>query len=208
VHGRVLDSEGDPVVGSSVSAGLDDPDARAAGRMGVGFVMMGSSTGASRTIVGGSAGDMATATTDEQGRYELRGLRPETLVSVSAHGPGHSPRTSESFELARREVRQLDLEVLPAGSVRVEVLRADGSAAGSGFISAKFLDTTEERVEPRTSMLAGGGASNLSSLRPGRWEVRLQIFDPSAPGPPQSPLEPQVVEVVGGEQAQVSFELP
>jgi hypothetical protein len=199
VRGRVVDRDGRPVAGARVRA-------RRLGRGGgspvVGGMLMVSSGSGSVVSFGGD--DVDGAVTDEDGRYELFGLTPETELEVVATAPFAEEGRSEAFEVAPDEVREgLDLELEPAGAVALRVTDAEGAPAGSALVRAEFLGTDED-VGTRTEFVPDSGELELDGLRPGPWRIALRAFGEGEP----RDVDSAEVEVIANERLEVGLVKP
>ncbi len=186
LRGTVLDHNGKPVVGATVSAALAiaaaaAPATRALEVMG-GMPELAQFSGRRGTQV----------TTDAQGRYELRGVQDGQSILVRAQAKGFAAASSKPVQPARGTTTEgVDVQLLAAGSVRVR------AATQAPFASVTATCTSMEGATPVTRMLRRGEAT-LDGLQPGTWRIALQL-----PGTPAA--EPRSVEVVAGKVAEVAF---
>lgn len=192
VRGVVRDPAGMPVEGASVSVAVvasrkagQDPLEDAMDQLAPGF------------DPAGLAGAARSVKTDDQGRYELRGVQPGTQVVVRATAKAFAGAQSEPLEVATNGERDgVDLQLLAAGKVRVTM--NDPKAFASA--QARLLDATGEIVRgvPPVVQMLGSGSGTLSGLRAGRWRIDLIV---PAGGSRQS----RTVDVTAGETTNVTF---
>lgn len=174
VRGRVTDSEGRPVAGAEVSAKRATPEQGGMRMVSLNMVSTGSGGGSVVTMGGDSVTDRPL--TDEDGFYELRGIRSGIPVQVVVDAPMSEEARSEEFELASEEVREaVDIEVQPAGAIRVVVTDTEGRPAGMVLIAAEYRGP-EEDVDSVTEFVQTSGEVELGGLCAGPWEVRMQLF--------------------------------
>ncbi|MDP6410040.1 MAG: carboxypeptidase-like regulatory domain-containing protein [Planctomycetota bacterium] len=206
IEGRVSDGEGNPLAGARVEVIRSTPSGgEARGRT---RVLSMSSSGRQMTI-GAGEGD-ATATTDPQGRYRLRGVASGLELEVKASIAGRQSARSEPLNLAADETRsRVDLVLPGAGSIRLSVVDAGGRPASFCMTEATFAGEEELEVADVSQFIQAGGSAVLGGLRPGPWEVTARSIgfgNPGAQAPPES--EPRRVEVREGEVAEVEVRLP
>ncbi len=189
IEGRVTDQDGEPVEGVRVVA-LPERG----GERGLAVLDFGGDA----AFFGGERA--ADARTDADGRYSLRGVKPDEPLTVRVSGGSIQPLSTEDLELAPGEVRGgVDFAVASAGSVRVVVERADGTPAG--FCSVRATWQSEGDVRDARSFVTGSGETTLGGLRPGTWSV--EVTRPGA-----SDEQTRQVAVVAGETAELLFRLP
>lgn len=202
VTGRVTDPAGEPVAGARVRA-----QRATSGGQGtqIRMVMVTSNVSGSPSVTLSNGGDDEglVATTDEDGRYELRGLPIRAEIEVDVRADDHEPGTSEPFELDEGEDRDgVDVVIVPGGSLRVQVDLSD--LPGMYMINARFLGESEGPVEGRSTTLSPKGEATLGELAVGPWEISLRPLGPAEESAPDLP-EPKTVEVVVGEEVLVEF---
>lgn len=142
---------------------------------------------------------------DAEGRYTLRGVTSDTDLVIKAEGDTVQPGQSEVVRLAPNEVKEgVDLELEPAGSIRVEAKLADGAPARFQLVQAEYLGESEPPLEPKFGFLQQG-YTELNGLKPGRWRVNVR----NAQGGPQGEDagQDQEIEVKPMEKATATFEV-
>lgn len=137
-----------------------------------------------------------SVTTDSDGRYELRGVRPNVDLVIRAKANDCAPVTSDPVQVREGQtVSVADLTLVVGGRVDVTVT---GAEAPFSMVTASWQGEESDGVDPVFGMLRGGEAS-LKGLRPGRWKVELQEMQGGADKPNE------VVDVVAGEATEVRF---
>ncbi len=192
VRGVVRDPAGAPVEGASVSVAVVAP--RKAGKDPLEDAMDQIAPGFDPA---GLAGAARSVKTDDQGRYELRGVQPGTPIVVRATAKAFAGAQSEPFEVAASGERDgVDVQLLAAGKVRVTMNEPKAFASAQ----ARLLDASGEVVRgmPPVVQMLGSGSGTLSGLRAGRWRIDLIV---PAGGSRQS----RTVDVTAGETASVTF---
>jgi len=204
VTGRVLNEAGEPLAGMKVTAkpaGASGPQAM---RVMIAITSDGDD-GDAMISTGGFGGD-ASVTTDEDGRYELRGVTPDADLVVEARGGDYEPTRSATFHVGPGELRSgVDVEARIAGWIDVETVQADGSPANNLLVRARFAGDSETPVEPKVTFIQTAGKGRLSGLRAGPWEVTVSKMGPGG-ADPDSPM--QTIEVLPGEGVTARFALP
>ncbi|MFT4540386.1 MAG: protocatechuate 3,4-dioxygenase beta subunit [Planctomycetota bacterium] len=190
IEGRVTRDDGQPIEGASITAIPAAEAGRA--RLGLGF------------LFGGNSGSSASARTDANGHYQLRGLTAGEAVVVRAQAKQHSPDTSEEVILAAGERQSgIDLVLTRSGALTVHVrgsrpfqgvrayrLDEQGQpvAAADGSLEADG-DPTPQRV-----VLTRKGTAKFDDLEPGNW--RIEVDD----------AEDQTIELEAGVPLSLTFE--
>ena len=199
VSGRVVDLEGEPVVGAVVQAKRYE----GGGQRRMMMMMTVSSDGGGSTMITSGGAPPSTALTDADGRYELRGVEPEVDIVIEVSSDDHKQETSEPVSVPPGEVEEgVDLALTPAGRITVLATR-DGQPTGNQLVRANFVGESDEPVSPEIAVMQGDGKVELTGLQAGPWSVKVSGFDnPNGDGAPE-----QTVEVVAGETREAVFEL-
>ena len=199
VAGKITDSDGQPIVGATVQAQRHEGGAQG-GRV---MMMMTVSDGGGATTITAGGAQSSTAQTDEEGRYELRGVQPEVEIVVEASSPSHRSETSDPFRVDPGAERNgVDMELAPAGRIQVVATR-DGRPTGNQLVRASFMGDSEEPVSPEVAVLRNDGKAELTGLQAGPWRIRVTGFqNPNGEGAPE-----QTIDVVPGETKEALFEL-
>lgn len=194
VEGRVLDVEGQPIQGAKVEAiKAQEPSTTRAVSM---FISDG---GDSAISVGREATD--STTTNSNGEYSLRGVAADRPIQVRATHATSAPVTSKELELGPGEVRRgIDLEMLPAGKIRVTLDAVEEDT----FILVRATYLDENGIQPEIGTLTGS-ETVLDSLRPGRWRLTLQELGMSGGGTADRDDWVREVEVKPGETTEAAF---
>ena len=208
VEGRVVDDKGAPVAGAKVRAMLakaEEGDSVATMAVAV-TVDAGEADG---QVMEFGGGENASATTDSEGRYILRGLRSGKKLQLEVRAKEARPKRSDEFELALDEAKTgFDLQVLPGASLDVSLRRADGKDA-MFFARAVRLDDKDEETPDTAQQFAQKAKTKLTGLAPGRWKVTVNVINADGSGGQFGPdeLAPKIVEVRSGQKNEVAFDL-
>jgi len=203
LRGQVVDLEGKPVAGATVRAVRAQP---AGGGVRMSMVMVRSGGGPGSVTVSTEPGaeDVET-TTDEEGRYVLRGIPSGIEVQVEARAKGFQKERTESIQLDPDEDRDdFDLALTPGGSLRISVEPADQYPTQLMAV-ASYRGEGSGPGTPEVAVLEAGEAL-LEDLQAGPWEVQLRPMGPAPEGADELPAA-QSVTVVGGEEVSCRFDL-
>jgi protocatechuate 3,4-dioxygenase beta subunit len=196
IEGRVLDVEGNALPGIRVSA---EQVQGQRGFVRANFIMM-TDDGSDAVVTSGSGLGAESSTTDQDGRYRLRGVRPDVDLVVRGRGDRVQEGTSETVRLANDEVkRNVDFVLELGGSVEVEAVLADGAPARFCMVNARYEDDGA-RVAPQFGFIQNG-STTLKGLRPGKWRVTVTR---AGPGGRDDSGKEQVVEVEAGTTERVT----
>jgi hypothetical protein len=207
IEGRISDGDGNPLVGARVEVSEATPQGRGTGQRRMRIMSVFSS--GEQVTFGSGLGD-ATASTDAEGRYRLRGVVSGVELVVKARIDGRQAARSEPVRLGADETRsEVDLVLAGAGAIRLRVVDAAGEPASFCMAQASFKGEAEHDVSDVDQFIQDGGSALLDGLRPGPWEVAVRKvgFGNSNSGPPPE-SEPQRVEVREGEVRELELRLP
>ncbi len=200
LEGRVTGSDGKPIANARVSVERD----QGASRSRVVRMMVTSDGGDDGGIVVGGGPDKE-ARTDDDGRFQLRGVRTNTKLIVTASAKGLESAKSDPLEVAPNEVKRgIDLVLVLAGKLEVSVF-ADGEPATEVIVTAYPEGESGASDKAKRSIPQGGKAS-FDSLGAGRWVVEARRFTPGLNGTPPTPVQ-QTVEIVPNQTATARLEL-
>ncbi len=209
IEGRVLDSDGKPVVGIEVRPERVRESEGPQRAVAMSFVVQGDTGGAMTFSNAGAA--KTTTVTDEDGRYLLRGVASnvELVVKTSSGDfqPGESSPVTVDGNQTRRDV---DIAVYAAGSLTVLIRNRDGSAASFCMAELDFVGEAEEAPGPEREFVGESGQTTVRSLRPGTWQVGARTIDMMGSQGGEAPTrraEPVRIEVLPGETVEVLLEL-
>lgn len=147
ITGVVVDPNGDPVPGAEVGPELEGAELIAAMR-------------------GGS--DHPTATSDDEGRFELAGLIPGT-GSIVARGEGWAASEALAYELGEGDsVEDVRLELRVGGTISGQVYDKDGAEAKGCMVIVQLPTLTERRMTNTDSR----GRFEEGGLTPGTYQVQ------------------------------------
>ena len=195
VEGRVTDAQGQPIQGAKVEA-ITPSEGRSSSMVSM-FISDGGDTA---ITVGGATTDPAR--TNANGEYSLRGVASDRPIQVRATHASSAPVTSKELELGPGEVRRgIDLEMLPAGKLRVVL---NGAPEDTFFlVHANYLDGAG--IPPELTTLTDGEAT-LDSLRPGRWQLSLSEVGMNGNGAGDRDDWKREVVVKPGETTEAAFD--
>jgi hypothetical protein len=199
VAGKVVDLEGQPILGASVRARRYQKGGPVRSMVMVTAVSGGGAPGVLEVSDGTRPPEEVQ--TDEDGRYLLRGLPVDEELRVEARHEGFQPTSSDPFELRGGEAREgVDVALLEGGGLRVVVTASEDS--GSLMVIASYLGEGAN-PGPKVSLLQGEEVL-FEDLPAGPWRVSLQPMGPRPPDAPDLP-EARTVEVRGGEEVTAEF---
>ncbi len=206
VSGRVLDTNGKPVVGARVE--VERAPRKTGGaprRMVMVAAVTAGSGGAGGQVSVHTGADHATATeTDAQGRFTLRGLPSNTPLRVAARAADFAPARSAEFELEPGEERgRVDLELVRGGALRVALQGSGASLPSTILVRAQRVDGDGPVGEPRLEISDETGEVRFADLEPGRWRITATVL-----GPGSTSGEPTEVDVAPGEERSVPIPAP
>ncbi|MEM9382685.1 MAG: carboxypeptidase-like regulatory domain-containing protein [Planctomycetota bacterium] len=186
VEGRVVDDEGEPVAGAEVSVHPHATGNREQARL-------------TRSFLGVSS---SMATTDEDGRFLVVGIKADAELEVAVRAEGFTDGVSEKFVVAPRQTREVPrIELERAGAVLV-ALAGDEIDEGLFFATAtpEGAAGSQDKIE-----LMRGGRARISGLRAGSWVVKAQRVERRGGGEPRD-TESKTVTVEPGETVEVELE--
>jgi protocatechuate 3,4-dioxygenase beta subunit len=198
LEGRVTDRQGNGLAGLAVRAERVRED----GHVTAQFVMITmTSDNDGDTVTLGDGSSAAGARTDADGRYSLRGVASDVELVVKASGDTVQAGQSERVTVAPDQTRSnVNIELDPAGSVEVEALQADNSAARMCLVQATYKG--EGQVEPRSGLIESR-STKLTGLRPGLWRLTVERIGFGSPA--EGDDKGQDVEVVAGETVRATL---
>lgn len=198
VEGRVLDADGKPVQGARVRA-----RAPSTGGAMVTMVMTsgdGGGGGATSISVGGTA--ELVVTSDEGGRYSLRGVQAGRPFRVQAELDGFVPGLSPELKLQPDQVKAgVEVALQLGGRVRVKIQTPSGELSTANVLEAHYRGD-ESMVDPRFVTIESSELL-LKNLRPGPWEIDVRWFGGDTQ---ESEREPTRVEVEAGGELSVTLQ--
>lgn len=165
--GRVVDENGKGILGLDVQVAAVAPKSET-----------DDAKGAAREIAGGLMSDLMggsdrvrSVRTRAKGKFELRGVTPDTPLVITVDGRKKGYRLVRSDEVSVRPNESkddLELVVQLGGTIDVTVVNADGSP--TEFVLVRITRTDIES-EPENEM-AVGGKKTLDGLEPGTYRVQ------------------------------------
>ena len=170
VSGVVVDGGGRALEGARVRASLADAEPS-----DTSFTLSGG--GSSEELVAEGSSSLYAATTDESGRFSLRGVPVGREVVLVAEPPASDgflgSARSEPLSLEAGEHRRdLRLELPDGGSLRVEPVDSRGAPSNGCFVVLE--PGSEAQGEIRHGYVGDEGGLTFASLAPGPWTVRVQ----------------------------------
>lgn len=200
LEGRVTGSDGKPIANARVSVERDQGGSSSrAVRM-----VIASDGGESDGVVFGSGPDKQVRT-DEDGRFQLRGVRTNTKLVVTASAKGLEDAKSEPLEVAPNEVKRgIDLVLVLAGKLEVSVF--SGGEPATEVIVTAYPEGENGGSDKAKRSIPQGGKASFDSLGAGRWVVEARRFTPGLNGTPPTPVQ-QTVEIVANQTATTRIDL-
>ncbi len=146
----------------------------------------------------GSKWTGGSAQTDPEGQFEFGDL-PAGDFSIEVSGSSWNRRTFEQRQYGKvkhqvalaegQDKSDVVIRLEAAGTLKVSVLMADGSAAGSGRMSVRRTDGGSGLPDDR---YFGNGEITREDLEPGVYEVRVEVSGQVSP-------EPERVNIIASE---------
>jgi protocatechuate 3,4-dioxygenase beta subunit len=203
VEGTVTGEDGKPVAGVRVRAERSNP---AGGRRTMMAVMVtADGSGDPEVTVGPPGGGDARSTTDENGKYALRGVLADVDLVVQADPKDAQPAHSETFKVKPDETKKgVDLKLERGGSIQVAVARA-GKPVG-GFLARATL--VDGEPVPKIQFVGPSGSAKLNGLKPGKWKISLDPIQGKIGSDAPREVPDQEVDVRVGETAKANFDVP
>ena len=195
--GRVFDHEGKPLPGARVAMKRAAQEGEPQVRMVISFA---GSAGGSQ-MISNAPEDPDAVVTDEDGRWELRGIAADREVFVTANADGYDEARSDAFEVPRGSGKDgIEVRFRRPGALELRIQDPPG-----GAVIAVLNRRGAIGSEPRIEQIIGGSAT-IEGLEPGEWEISLNAPQPT-PGASEANFDPDelVVEVVSGETRTADF---
>ena len=158
--------------------------------------------------VGDGCTSEAQVRTDADGRYELRGVRPDVDLVVRGEGQSVQPGQSEVVKVGPDQTRSgVDLTLTAAGRLEVEAFQANGKPGANLVVLGVFEG--EGEAERKSAFIQQGGRTTLEGLAAGPWRITLRSIGELGGGPEAEQAIPdQLVDVVVGETVTATFSVP
>ncbi|MBK8179660.1 MAG: carboxypeptidase regulatory-like domain-containing protein [Planctomycetes bacterium] len=147
--------------------------------------------------------------TNQDGEFEFKNL-PAGDFTLEVRGSSWNRRTFEQRQygmvkldipLGEGEVKDdLRIEMEAAGSLRVTILLADGSPAGSGRMTVRRLDVGASTYTSMDDNGFSDGSTFREDLLPGSYEVTIQVDDQVSP-------QPERVTILSSETTEITIRL-
>ena len=204
LEGRVTDELGTPLQGVRVwpeRAG-EAPRPRA---MMITVMAVADAGGGGEVVTVGDGGlGSVRATTDEDGRYQLRGVQPGVDLVVKGEGEAVRPGKSEIVQVAGDQLRPgVDLVLSAAGRIEVQAFDKSGAPGRNLLVTAAYEGEAED-VDRVSDFIQQGGVALLEGLTPGPWRVSVRGVSNLTGGGGDGASE-QVIEVTVGETQTATF---
>ena len=199
--GVVLDPEGKPVADASVRVVVAGDTSLSLESMMQGMSFGGGRNG--RNMFGG--GGSTDVKTDEQGRFSLPGVSPQTALVVRAQKAGFAGSESAPVEVASGSTKNdIEVRLLQAGKVNVTTATSTPFAA----VIATYEGQDVKGVQPVIGIL-GNGKATLDGLRPGQWRIAIRAgmggFGGQGGGANAGSNTGQVVTISAGQTVDVTL---
>ncbi|MCA8942245.1 MAG: carboxypeptidase regulatory-like domain-containing protein, partial [Planctomycetes bacterium] len=189
IRGRVIGSDGEPLRGARVTIAVASDERTS--EVVAGFDQ-------AEEILSGMFGASVTrgVRTDDEGRFELRGVEPGRRLLLRFNARQHIARSLVVEPLAAGDARD-DVSVRMAAAGRVSV-RAAGVDHAIG-VKAEWIGDPTEPTPGDLHGLLKNGRTTLDGLAPGRWRLSLETTSQNRALPSRD------VEVVAGETLRVEW---
>ena len=203
VEGTVTGEDGKPVAGVRMRAERANP---AGGRRTMMAVMItADGSGDPEVTVGSPGGQDARSTTDENGRYSLRGVVADVDLVVQANPKDAQPAHSETFKVKPDETKKgVDLKLERGGSIQISVAHA-GKPTGGFLARATLVDGDPA---PKIQFVGPSGSARFNGLKPGKWKISLDPIQGKIGSDEPRETPDQEVDVRVGETAKATFDVP
>ena len=165
LRGVVVDPTGKPVAGASVRVtAANDTTPSLDG------IMQGLNFGGRGGRLGQALGGGNSATSEADGRFELKGVQTGVSLLVRATAKGFAGGESQPVEAAAGSVRDgIQVKLISGGTIRVAAVSDQPFAA----VSATMEGDGAKGISPAFALLSNGSAT-LEGLRPGTWRVSMR----------------------------------
>ncbi len=187
--GRVVDDEGQPIVGAKVTVQPHREGDEALGRS------------LARQFLSGGGADTLT---DAEGRYRLIGVRSGEELDVFATATGYAEAQETRLRVADGETLTIkDLELERAGAVLVTMTDTDTSV-GASFVTAEPVSgrALDEGATQKV-VLMRAGRTRVDGLLAGEWRIALRNF--GSAGGEMADRESKTVVVKPGETVELEL---
>jgi hypothetical protein len=201
LEGRVTDENGNPLAGIRVwpERALKEAAPRA---MMISVVALDAGDGGGEVVtVGGNGLGTARTLTDEDGRFQLRGVQPDVDLVVKGEGDAVQPGKSDVVQVVEGQVRRaVDLVLGAAGRIEVRAFDAAGNPGRSLLVTGVYEGEVED-VDRVSEFMQQGGVVTLQGLTPGPWRISVRDVTNLGGGDASE----QVIDVAVGETSTATF---
>lgn len=182
IEGRVLDQDGEPVAGMTISVipTAEDKADRPRTR-GIMVMMTDDGSGPATTVrMIGDDTSVEPVKTDEDGRFLVRFLAADTY-NVRVSGGGWIPARQENVDVKDDLVtRHVDMQTSKGGTIVATATASDGTPPA---IIGRVRKAGQEEDEPLDTQAAPGGqALRFTGLAPGSYVVSMEVPGPATDG--------------------------
>jgi protocatechuate 3,4-dioxygenase beta subunit len=199
VEGRITDEEGKGVAGLRVRA-----ERESGGDSVVREFVFAVDSGDGPISFGSGGGGQVT--TNAEGRYTLRGVVPDTDLTVVASGQGVQRTESESVRVPVDGTRSgVDLVARKGAGLEVTCRRPDGSPATPCEVRAELQ--AEDDSDMKLEITRGDGKARFQGLKPGRWRVTARDLGAGPDDRERTPTEQTIDLKVGTAPQQLTLEI-
>ena len=209
VEGQVTGEDGKPIMGARVWVESVPAPGEVHPRV-TAFSIMVISTGSAEpeVMIGPQPGSSSRVLTDSDGRYSIRGPRPDEYLVINADATDSQPARSEVFRLVSDHgKRNVDLKLERGGEIEVVVTDSNGIRTRGGLM-IQALSNDCDWCEPKFQVIGLDGRTQLSGLKPGIWHLTLDHLEGTFQSTEANALPMSDISVQAGRVATVTMEEP
>lgn len=190
LRGRVVDSSGNPVPRATIGVMANE------GRLSDLTDQLGDAQEMLGALFGGKTGGPASVRTAADGTFELRGVRPDTPLLVSAKARLHVQGSAPVAPLTAGSTREnIEVVLQPAGRVRVSAVGVRGALS----VELEWAGPQGPNPPREREGLLKRSRATIDGLLPGTWRVTLSGMGIA------DDIQPRTIEIQAGKTARVDF---
>lgn len=177
VTGRVVNADGEPIVGATVRLREEKKTSRVVTAISISFGSTDGSSGTSHHI---ATNRDESVRTDPTGHFVLDGLEPGSSRFVIDHGQ-YLALTTEAVDVVRDHTHDLRTLTLARGAtIRGTVSDAQGNPVHQANVFFRKVNARGERAEPVVGSVSADGTFRQSGLAEGRYLVEVMSWSNSS----------------------------